>query len=76
MDCGSRNGIQTNEKIDRGIAYVNRTKGEKELIIYLAAVKEATGAVLMAKRDGKQIPIYFVSRALQGLEINYTSWKS
>nr|GEW43910.1 reverse transcriptase domain-containing protein [Tanacetum cinerariifolium] len=26
MDCGSENGIQTNEKIDSGIAYVNRTK--------------------------------------------------
>ncbi|GKB55626.1 reverse transcriptase domain-containing protein [Tanacetum coccineum] len=26
----------------------------------------------MTERDGKQVPIYFVSRALQGLEINYT----
>ncbi|GJW68623.1 reverse transcriptase domain-containing protein [Tanacetum coccineum] len=37
------------------------------------SVKEAIGAVLMTERDGKQMPIYFVSRALQGPEINYTS---
>ncbi|GJR64578.1 reverse transcriptase domain-containing protein [Tanacetum coccineum] len=45
---------------------------KEELIIYLAAAKEAISVVLMTERDGKQIPIYFVSRALQGPEINYT----
>ncbi|GJZ88790.1 reverse transcriptase domain-containing protein [Tanacetum coccineum] len=45
---------------------------KEELIIYLAAAKEAISVVLMTKRDGKQIPIYFVSRALRGPEINYT----
>nr|GEV64074.1 reverse transcriptase domain-containing protein [Tanacetum cinerariifolium] len=34
--------------------------------------KEAISAVLITERDGKQVPIYFVSRALQGPEINYT----
>ncbi|GKE20005.1 reverse transcriptase domain-containing protein [Tanacetum coccineum] len=47
-------------------------KEKEELIIYLAAAKEAISAILMTKRDGKQMPIYFVSRALQGPEINYT----
>ncbi|GJS77894.1 reverse transcriptase domain-containing protein [Tanacetum coccineum] len=47
-------------------------KEKEELIIYLAAAKEAISIVLMTKRDGKQVPIYFVSRALQGLEINYS----
>ncbi|GJW88906.1 reverse transcriptase domain-containing protein [Tanacetum coccineum] len=45
---------------------------KEELIIYLAATKEAISVVLMTERDGKQIPIYFVNRALQGPEINYT----
>ncbi|GJU00782.1 reverse transcriptase domain-containing protein [Tanacetum coccineum] len=45
---------------------------KEELIMYLAAAKEAISAVLMTERGGKQIPIYFVSRALQGPEINYT----
>ncbi|GJX80331.1 reverse transcriptase domain-containing protein [Tanacetum coccineum] len=44
----------------------------EELIIYLAATKEAISAILMTDREGKQIPVYFVSRALRGLEINYT----
>nr|GEU30045.1 reverse transcriptase domain-containing protein [Tanacetum cinerariifolium] len=47
-------------------------KEKEELIIYLAAAKEAISAVLMTERDGKQVPIYFVSRALQGPKINYT----
>ncbi|GKB85495.1 reverse transcriptase domain-containing protein [Tanacetum coccineum] len=33
---------------------------------------EAISAVLMMERDGKQMPIYFVSRALQGPKVNYT----
>ncbi|GKG14958.1 reverse transcriptase domain-containing protein, partial [Tanacetum coccineum] len=39
---------------------------------YLAAAKEAISAVLMTERDGKQMPIYFVSRELQGTKVNYT----
>nr|GEY75366.1 reverse transcriptase domain-containing protein [Tanacetum cinerariifolium] len=44
---------------------------KEELIVYLAATKEAVSAVLMAERETKQMPIYFVSRDLQGPEINY-----
>ncbi|GJS77153.1 reverse transcriptase domain-containing protein [Tanacetum coccineum] len=47
-------------------------KEKEELIMYSAAAKEAISAVLMTERDGKQTPIYFVSRALQGPEVNYT----
>nr|GEY62394.1 reverse transcriptase domain-containing protein [Tanacetum cinerariifolium] len=47
-------------------------KEKEELTIYLIAAKEVVSAVLMTKRDGKQMPIYFVSRALQGPKINYT----
>nr|GEX28253.1 reverse transcriptase domain-containing protein [Tanacetum cinerariifolium] len=47
-------------------------KEKKELIVYLAAANEAISVVLMTERDGRQMPIYFVSRALQGPKINYT----
>nr|GEX42962.1 reverse transcriptase domain-containing protein [Tanacetum cinerariifolium] len=47
-------------------------KEKEELIMYLAAAKEALSAVLMTERYGKQVPVYFVSHALQGPEINYT----
>ncbi|GJT51628.1 reverse transcriptase domain-containing protein [Tanacetum coccineum] len=46
---------------------------KEELIVYLAATKETVSAVLMTERETKQMPIYFVSRALRGPEINYTS---
>ncbi|GJX02794.1 reverse transcriptase domain-containing protein [Tanacetum coccineum] len=39
---------------------------KEELIVYLAAAKEAVSAVLMTKREAKQMPIYFVSSALRG----------
>ncbi|GJZ58651.1 reverse transcriptase domain-containing protein [Tanacetum coccineum] len=45
---------------------------KEELIIYLATAKETVSAVLMTERETKQMPIYFVSRALRGPEINYT----
>nr|GEV21487.1 reverse transcriptase domain-containing protein [Tanacetum cinerariifolium] len=46
---------------------------KEELIIYLAAAKETVSAVLMTERETKQMPIYFVSRALRGPKINYTT---
>ncbi|GJT42974.1 reverse transcriptase domain-containing protein [Tanacetum coccineum] len=42
-----------------------RSKGREELIIYLAAAKEAISAVLMTDREGRQIPVYFVSRTYE-----------
>nr|GEV51272.1 hypothetical protein [Tanacetum cinerariifolium] len=47
-------------------------KEKEELIMYLEAAKEAISVVLMTERDRKQMPIYFVSRALQGPKVNYT----
>ncbi|GJV82002.1 reverse transcriptase domain-containing protein [Tanacetum coccineum] len=45
---------------------------KEELIVYLAAAKETVSAVLMTEREAKQIPIYFISRALRGPKLNYT----
>ncbi|GJX20785.1 reverse transcriptase domain-containing protein [Tanacetum coccineum] len=45
---------------------------QEELIMYLSASYGAVGAVLMPERDMVQMPVYFISRTLQGLEINYT----
>ncbi|GJU79448.1 reverse transcriptase domain-containing protein [Tanacetum coccineum] len=36
---------------------------KEELIMYLAAAKEAVSAILMTEREGKQVLIYFVSHA-------------
>ncbi|GKD35001.1 reverse transcriptase domain-containing protein, partial [Tanacetum coccineum] len=48
---------------------------KEELIVYLAAAKEAVSAVLMTEKEAKKMSIYFVSRALRGPEVNYTSMK-
>ncbi|GJU46091.1 reverse transcriptase domain-containing protein [Tanacetum coccineum] len=38
---------------------------KEELIVYRAAAREAVSAMLMTEREAKQMPVYFVSRALQ-----------
>nr|GEY44022.1 reverse transcriptase domain-containing protein [Tanacetum cinerariifolium] len=53
------------------LSMLTEPKENEELNMYLAALKEAISAILMTERDGKQVPVYFVSRALQGPEINY-----
>ncbi|GJS68681.1 reverse transcriptase domain-containing protein [Tanacetum coccineum] len=50
-------------------------KPKEELIVYLSASHGAIIAALMTERDKVQMPIYFVSRALQGPELNYTPMK-
>ncbi|GJV51563.1 reverse transcriptase domain-containing protein [Tanacetum coccineum] len=47
-------------------------KPKEELIVYLAASPGAISAVLITERDTVQTPVYFVSRALQGPELNYS----
>nr|GEU83510.1 reverse transcriptase domain-containing protein [Tanacetum cinerariifolium] len=47
-------------------------KPQEELIMYLSATYRAISAVLMTERGTTQTPIYFISRALQGLELNYS----
>ncbi|GKB23619.1 reverse transcriptase domain-containing protein [Tanacetum coccineum] len=47
-------------------------KQKEELIVYLSASYKAVSAVLMIERGTVQKPVYFISRALQGLELNYT----
>ncbi|GJW60022.1 reverse transcriptase domain-containing protein, partial [Tanacetum coccineum] len=47
-------------------------KPKEELIVYLSASHGAISAVLMNKRGTVQTPFYFVSRALQRPELNYT----
>ncbi|GJS20157.1 reverse transcriptase domain-containing protein [Tanacetum coccineum] len=59
------------KKLIAELSTLTAPKENEELIIYLAAAKEAISAVLMTEKEGKQIPIYFVSHAPRGPEINY-----
>ncbi|GJU48590.1 reverse transcriptase domain-containing protein [Tanacetum coccineum] len=47
-------------------------KPKEELIVYLSATHGAISAVLMTERSTVQTPVYFIGRALQGPELNYT----
>ncbi|GJT38779.1 reverse transcriptase domain-containing protein [Tanacetum coccineum] len=47
-------------------------KPKEELIVYMSASYGAVSAVLMTKRGTVQTPVYFISRTLQGPELNYT----
>nr|GFB53011.1 reverse transcriptase domain-containing protein [Tanacetum cinerariifolium] len=44
----------------------------EELIMYLSATHGAISAVLLTERGTVQTPVYFISRALQGPELNYS----
>ncbi|GKB90013.1 reverse transcriptase domain-containing protein [Tanacetum coccineum] len=46
-------------------------KPKEELVVYLSASYRAVSTVLMTKRGTVQTPVYFVSSALQGPELNY-----
>ncbi|GKD57007.1 reverse transcriptase domain-containing protein [Tanacetum coccineum] len=60
------------KKLIAELPMLTAPKEKEELIMYLAAAKVAISAVLMTEREGKQMPVYFVSRALRGSKINYT----
>ncbi|GJV90649.1 reverse transcriptase domain-containing protein [Tanacetum coccineum] len=60
------------KKLIAELPMLTAPKKREELIMYLAAAKEPISAVLMTEREGKQMLVYFMSRALQGSEINYT----
>ncbi|GJZ06592.1 reverse transcriptase domain-containing protein [Tanacetum coccineum] len=45
-------------------------KGE-ELMVYLSTANEAVRSVLLVERRARQMPIHYVCRSLQGVEVNY-----
>lgn len=45
------------------------------LSMYLSTTMDAISAVLTVERQGKQLLVYFVSRALQGVKLNYQMTK-
>ncbi|GJW70019.1 reverse transcriptase domain-containing protein [Tanacetum coccineum] len=52
------------KKLIAELPMLTAPKEKEDLIIYLAAAKEAMSAVLMTERESKQTPVYFMSRAL------------
>ncbi|KAK3037092.1 hypothetical protein RJ639_029934 [Escallonia herrerae] len=45
----------------------------EDLFLYLAVAESAVSAVLIREQDGRQFPIYYVSKVLQGVEQRYSN---
>ncbi|KAK3028730.1 hypothetical protein RJ639_037753 [Escallonia herrerae] len=43
----------------------------EDLFLYLAVTESAVSAVLVREQDGQQLPVYYVSKVLQGAEQRY-----
>ncbi|GKA35863.1 reverse transcriptase domain-containing protein [Tanacetum coccineum] len=59
------------KKLVSELLTLNIPKKGVTLMMYLVAANEAVSAVLLTERDGRQMPIHYVSRSLQGAETNY-----
>ncbi|GKD89334.1 reverse transcriptase domain-containing protein [Tanacetum coccineum] len=57
----------------KSLPALTTSRPEETLTLYLAAANEAISTVLLTKIGGIQKPIYFISRTLQGPELNYPS---
>ncbi|GJZ98863.1 reverse transcriptase domain-containing protein [Tanacetum coccineum] len=59
------------KKLVSELLTLNIPKKGVTLMMYLVAANEAVSAVLLTERGGRQMPIHYVSRSLQGAETNY-----
>ena len=46
-------------------------KPKEDMYLYLSATKEAISGVMLVEREGRQIPVHYVSRTLHEAERNY-----
>ncbi|GKG28626.1 hypothetical protein Tco_0415991, partial [Tanacetum coccineum] len=70
--CIKKSDFHWTSKAEQAFKQLVAPKPKEELIIYLSASYGAVSVVLMTERSMVQTPVYFISRALQGLELNYT----
>ncbi|GJW18264.1 reverse transcriptase domain-containing protein [Tanacetum coccineum] len=63
--------FQVMKKLIAELPTLTDPKKEEEFMVYLSATNKAVSAVLLVERKGRQTLIHYVSRTLQGAEINY-----
>ncbi|GKB95740.1 reverse transcriptase domain-containing protein, partial [Tanacetum coccineum] len=59
------------KKFIQALPTLTAPRAGETLTMYLTASKESINATLFAKGSKEKIPIYFISRVLQGAELNY-----
>ena len=62
---------QLKEHLSSLTKLVSPTNGEK-LVLYVSVTEYPLLGVLVAEREKKQLPVYYVSHAFRGLEGNYS----
>ncbi|GJY16053.1 putative reverse transcriptase domain, ribonuclease H-like domain protein [Tanacetum coccineum] len=71
MDTRSGSSTPRNEELVGTLPTLTTPIHGEALIMYLAASTESINATLFVRRENGQVPIYFVSRVLQGAKLNY-----
>ncbi|GJT98259.1 reverse transcriptase domain-containing protein [Tanacetum coccineum] len=69
--AAAKEAFQTMNKLIAELPTLTDPMKDEELMVYLSATNEAVSVVLLAERKGRQVPIHYVSRVLQGAKINY-----
>nr|GEU53407.1 reverse transcriptase domain-containing protein [Tanacetum cinerariifolium] len=73
QDAEREKAFQDMKQCIAKLRMVTAPRPKEELIMYLCTAREAVSAVLLTERDSQQMPVFFVSRALQTSELNYNS---
>ncbi|GJS22217.1 reverse transcriptase domain-containing protein [Tanacetum coccineum] len=63
--------FQAMKKLIAKLTTLMAPKKEEDLMVYLSVANEAVSVVLLVERCGRQASIHYVSKTLQGAEINY-----
>ncbi|GJZ30904.1 reverse transcriptase domain-containing protein [Tanacetum coccineum] len=71
LDESCERGIPNDEEVDSELPTLTTPIKDEEPMVYLSVANEAVSVVLPVERNGKQMPIHYVSRSLQGAEVNY-----
>ena len=71
MDGECHKAFEKLKKYLSSLPLLNLSKPGEELYLYLAISQAEVNAALVKKEDGCQKPVYFISRAFQGVEERY-----
>ncbi|KAL2239143.1 UNVERIFIED_CONTAM: Retrovirus-related Pol polyprotein from transposon, partial [Sesamum indicum] len=72
MERRVREGPARAQEVPDDPSLISEPKEHEELFVYLGVSEHAVSSVLVREEGGRQNPIYYVSKMLQGAELRYT----